>query len=145
MLRAFLALLMLSMMPTLSLAQTRVLDLTASPPTSAPSRSEPQVVEVETPLVIGLSPGTTWTRAPLRLEVRSFDRLVYRYGERFVVRILIRNTGDDLLTLPWSPVVDSVVLAPDESLLSIGLALHGEADNGPMTSTTRAAFPKPTT
>jgi hypothetical protein len=55
---------------------------------------------------------------------------VYRYGERFVVRILIRNTGDDLLTLPWSPVVDSVVLAPDESLLSIGLALHGEADNG---------------
>jgi len=71
--------------------------------------------------------------ATLRLKLLSVDRTDYIYGDYFVFEVLIENTGNKVVTLPWSPntgeFMQPVPRIPD-GFLSGRVSVHVESATG---------------
>jgi hypothetical protein len=128
-------LLAVALTPLLLAGQGRFLDLRreaqAKPSPSSDSSPVLRITD-EVPVVPGNLPtaDTRRLKAPLRLRILSLDRLNYRYGEPFVVDLVVENIGKTDVALPWSPSPANVSTAPDAPLQSISLALYAEAAPG---------------
>ncbi len=101
----------------LSMAQQRVdnfLDLTKVKP-----HQDEKLVRHEGGGV-SVSHDTPFPKLPLQITLLSIDKASYQMGEEMIFDVVIKNVGQDVVVIPWSPYRDRV--QPDDETHPAGYA-----------------------
>jgi hypothetical protein len=80
--------------------------------TRTPMTVQPSSRDLVMPPGLGRVGGRSLGPAEVTITLNSIDRETYALGESMVYEVLIRNTGTQPLTLPWSPDVQQFVDDP---------------------------------
>ena len=59
-------------------------------------------------LTLSVSNDTRFPRLPLKITLLSLDKGSYQMGDEVIYDVVIRNVGQDIVVIPWSPDRDQV-------------------------------------